>query len=297
MTESWVDRDSGTVFPTAPGVLADRGTGSSDRPSQPWLCRNPVQPARHPRPAALLTPSDPDDCHPVTHSADRHRLGAPLSGRYILASTTASKATLRADIDEFTRDLLDIDYVPSDEISIQSTARGRSFPANLRSVTPEGIDLVMTRFRAAHGLALLPPGPAETRNRPYLRKGPRQDVPPMTPRNLIIRTSHTTALRLAWTGGQQDLPENALDFAALQGMVDDLTMQDGHLMAKSDDARDRLLATSGRTHFARNDDAFIAVCCGVSGAFSAFRLYQCGLPSLARGTTHLKPSKSLLSAV
>jgi hypothetical protein len=122
----------------------------------------------------------------------------------------------------------------------------------------------------------------------------------VTQRGLIIGTSHTAALRLAWKAGQQDLPEIDLDFAALQGSVDDLTVQDGHLMAKSDDARDRLHATSGRTHFALNDYAFIAVCGGVSGAFSAIRLYQqarwCDLPSVASGGTHLKPTESLISA-
>jgi hypothetical protein len=118
----------------------------------------------------------------------------------------------------------------------------------------------------------------------------------VTQRGLIIGTSHTAALRLAWTAGPHDLPGTELDFAALQGSVDDLTVQDGHLQAKTDEARDRLLATSGRTSFALSDYTFIALCGGVSGSFSAIRLYLqarwIGLPSAAKP---LKPTESLLS--
>ena len=122
----------------------------------------------------------------------------------------------------------------------------------------------------------------------------------MTHRGLIIGTSHTAALRLAWTASHQDHPGTQLDFAALQGSVDDLTVQDGNLLAKTDHARDRLLATSGRDRFALCDYTFIALCGGISGSFSAIRLYQqarwYGLPSVSRGTKPLKPTEYLLSA-
>lgn len=121
----------------------------------------------------------------------------------------------------------------------------------------------------------------------------------MTKPGLIIGASHAAALRLAWITWRTDWPKMDLDFAALQGGVGDLQVQDGQLVAQDAATEGRLLATSGQTHFVLADYGFVAVCGGVSGGFSGVRLYNqarcCGLPSVSRGTAMLPATVSLLS--
>ena len=63
--------------------------------------------------------------------------------------------------DEFAATHEDVDYFPSYEIVTNPAARGRFFRPNLREVTPEGVEAVMSCFLAAHGLANQPrPRPA-----------------------------------------------------------------------------------------------------------------------------------------
>ena len=154
MTESWVDAATGTVFPTAPGVLADPAAGHqigfhNFGFAQVLADLHAIRDLLHrynPATRMILTVS------PVP-------LTATASGRHVLTATTASKAVLRAAVDEFARDLPDVDYVPSFEIINHPAARGRFFAANLRSVTQDGVDLVMRHFLAAHLLAPLPLSP------------------------------------------------------------------------------------------------------------------------------------------
>jgi hypothetical protein len=156
MTEAWVDA-TGTVFPTAPGVIAD------PPPGQPITFHNFTYPeilqdltaardllhAFNPNMRLLLSVS------PVP-------LTATASGRHVLAATTGSKATLRAVAADFTAAHPDTDYVPSYEVITHPAARGRFFAPNLRSVTQEGVDLVMAQFLHAHNLAPLPAPPSHT---------------------------------------------------------------------------------------------------------------------------------------
>ena len=148
MTEGWRDA-IGTVYPTAPGVIADPPeavTFHNFTFAEVVADLHAIRALLHhfnPAIKLLLTVS------PVP-------LTATVSGRHVLAATTFSKAILRAAVDEFARDLADVDYVPSYEIINHPAARGRFFAANLRSVTQEGVDLVMGQFLAAHGLRVLP---------------------------------------------------------------------------------------------------------------------------------------------
>ena len=109
----------------------------------------------------------------------------------------------------------------------------------------------------------------------------------MTRTGLIIGASHAAALRLAYGKWRGDWLGMTLEFAALQGSVDDLMVQDGTLVARDDAARAKLQVSSGKTSFALADYGFVAVCGGVSGSFSGIRLYnqaRChALPSVAAG--------------
>ena len=148
MTESWEDSATGTIFPSAPGVLAappaDRSVifrnFSFSEILQDLAAIRQLLQAFNPAMRFLLTVS------PVP-------LTATASGRHVLQATTTSKAILRAALDEFCRDKPDVDYVPSYEVINHPAARGRFFTSNLRSVTPEGVSLVMANFLHAHGLS------------------------------------------------------------------------------------------------------------------------------------------------
>ena len=151
LTETWEDAETGTVFPMAPGVLAAPPPGREVRflnlsIGQVLDDLSAIRKLLHrfnPDMRLLLTVS------PVP-------LTATASGRHVLQASTASKAILRAAAEDFTRAHPDVDYVPSYEIITHPAARGRFFEDNLRSVTAEGVDLVMSAFLAAHGLATLP---------------------------------------------------------------------------------------------------------------------------------------------
>lgn len=160
LTETWEDVATGTIFPSAPGVIADPPAGTDIR-----FCN-------------LTYPDVLDDLSALRKLLHRFNptmkllltvspvpLTATASGRHVLLANTTSKAILRAAADAFSRAHPDVDYMPSYEIITHPAARGRFFSDNLRSVTPEGVDHVMANFLAAHGLTALPtpdrpdPGP------------------------------------------------------------------------------------------------------------------------------------------
>ena len=152
LTEAWVDATTGTVFPTAPGVIADppQGQQVTFRTFTFAECLADLTAAH-----ALLRRFNP--AMRLLLSVSPVPLTATASGAHVLTATTASKATLRAVVADFLRDRPEVDYVPSYEIITNPAARGRFFAPNLRSVTPEGVDLVMAQFLHAHALAPLPP--------------------------------------------------------------------------------------------------------------------------------------------
>lgn len=179
MTEAWVDAATGTVFPSAPGILADPPASAqvvfhnfsfaevlADLTAAFDLLRG-----FNPQMRLLLSVS------PVP-------LTATATSRHVLAATMASKAILRAVVDDFTRDRPEVDYVPSFEIITNPAAKGRFFAANLRSVTQEGVDLVMAQFLQAHGLAPLPAGPE-----------PNHPTPPDDADDLICEEALVEAFR------------------------------------------------------------------------------------------------------
>lgn len=145
LTEGWVHRESGTVYPTAPGTIA----GSYD-PSihvfknftfseilEDFLEFRALVRSVNPAARFLLTVS------PVP-------LTATASGDHVLVATTYSKAVLRAVAGELSSQLDDVDYFPSFEIISSPWSRGFFYESNLRSVSPTGVDAVMRIFFAEH---------------------------------------------------------------------------------------------------------------------------------------------------
>lgn len=156
LTEAWVDRAHGVVFPTAPGVVAGQfdpglhafanfGVAETVADLAAVLARlRAINPALK----VILTVS------PVP-------LTATASGEHVLTATTYSKSVLRAVAGEMAA--LDplVDYFPAYEIITGAPFAGRYYEDNLRHVTRDGVDAAMTVFFTAHdGLAEGRPGAA-----------------------------------------------------------------------------------------------------------------------------------------
>ncbi len=147
LTEAWVDKRDGTVFPTAPGTIA----GSFDpelfefknftfsEVMKDFLRFRQLVLKRNPKARFLVTVS------PVP-------LTATAGNEHVLAATIYSKSVLRAVAGELAQTLEDVDYFPSYEIIAAHSSRGFFYESNLRSVHPAGVENVMRIFFEAHGV-------------------------------------------------------------------------------------------------------------------------------------------------
>lgn len=145
LTETWADRASGAVYPTAPGVIADAPEGADigfvslghdEIVTEVRLCLAHLR-ALNPGIKLLLTVAPGP-------------LVATAGGQHVLVASTAGKAILRAAAETLVRSDDGIDYFPSYEIITNPAAKGTFFAQNLRHPTPKGVSVVMKQFMAAH---------------------------------------------------------------------------------------------------------------------------------------------------
>ncbi len=147
LTETWEDRATGTVYPTAPGVLADAPDGADI--GLLTLGHNAiVDDVRAVQ--AHLRATNPGVKLLLTVAPGP--LVATAAGGHVLVASTACKAILRAAADTLTEADRDIDYFPSYEIITNPAAKGAFFQPNLRNPTPKGVAVVMKQFMAAYGV-------------------------------------------------------------------------------------------------------------------------------------------------
>lgn len=145
LTEAWMDDTAGRVMALAPGVIA------GDYDPERYRFHNftfdelvndleavfAALTAINPKIKLLLTVS------PVP-------LTATASQDHVLAATTYSKSTLRAAAGALSDAYDAIDYFPSYELVTTWAQDIPAFEANLRSVTPQMVDRVMSVFLGAH---------------------------------------------------------------------------------------------------------------------------------------------------
>lgn len=148
LTEAWRSIRDGTVYPLAPGVVAEPSrredfefTNFSYEEVRDDVYRF-VAVMRGVNPAAriLLTVS------PVP-------LTATYTDEHVLVATTYSKSILRAVAGAAAAKHDNVFYFPAYEIITGNFSRGRYFDNNLRTITPEGVAHVMRVFARAYGLA------------------------------------------------------------------------------------------------------------------------------------------------
>ena len=141
LTEAWVDRADGSVYPLAPGVAGgiynpDRiafqnFTAGQTREDLEWSL-NFIR-RRNPGVRVILTVS------PVP-------LNATAVDRHVMVSTAYSKAALRVAAEEVSGSLRQVDYFPSFEIITSPHAGSTYFADDRRSVTEAGVAHVMRTF-------------------------------------------------------------------------------------------------------------------------------------------------------
>ncbi len=141
LTEAWMHREDGAVYPLAPGVAG----GTIDERRHAFInlsVRDIVEDltaafrivtARNSRARFILTVS------PVP-------LVATYENRSVLISTTYSKSALRVACEELAGAHENVAYFPSYEIITGNFSRGAYFAEDLRSVTEAGVAHVMRLF-------------------------------------------------------------------------------------------------------------------------------------------------------
>lgn len=163
LTEAWLNRNSGTVYPTAPGVIAGEYESAwcrfhnftFDEVYRDLVSFFDLAKKAKPDIRFILTVS------PVP-------LTATAAAEHVLSATTYSKSVLRAVAGQLFHERDDVDYVPAYEIITSALSRGRFFESNLRSVRSRGVDAVMRMFFAEHdpgrALDIDPPTAGAPRN-------------------------------------------------------------------------------------------------------------------------------------
>jgi hypothetical protein len=151
LTEAWSRRDSGTVYPTCPGVIAGeyddavygfRNFGFPEIYGDLERVRSILK-ERNPNMRFILTVS------PVP-------LTATASGQHVLVATTYSKSTLRAVCGAMVEAFDDVDYFPSYELVANPFWQPSFFESNKRSVTSDGVESVMRVFFSQHQFGQAP---------------------------------------------------------------------------------------------------------------------------------------------
>jgi len=152
LTEAWRSKETGLVFPLAPGVSGGEFDASihefvnfsfSETISDLMQFIRELR-GVNPLIRVILTVS------PVP-------LAATFESRHVLVSTAASKAILRAAADQASQDLEDVSYFPSYEIITAPSLSDRYFEDDLRSVRSCGVDHVMRVFESTFMRVDTPP--------------------------------------------------------------------------------------------------------------------------------------------
>ncbi len=147
LTEAWVHKGSGTVYPTAPGTIA----GSFNPKMHSFInfqfadlihdfnsCRAVLSVLREGKPIKIILTVSPV---PLTATA---------SGCHVLVANTYSKSVLRAAAAQLTNNSKDIDYFPSYEIVTNPRQQSASYQENFRSIREESVKNVMNHFFSEH---------------------------------------------------------------------------------------------------------------------------------------------------
>lgn len=141
LTEAWIDRDDGAVFPICPGVAG----GVFDESRFAFHNMSVADVTADLREAIRYVRSKNPSCR-IVLTVSPVPLVATAMDRSVLVSTTYSKSVLRVAAEEIAGSDPAIAYFPSYEIITGNFNRGAYFAEDLRSVTEAGVNHVMRLF-------------------------------------------------------------------------------------------------------------------------------------------------------
>ena len=186
LTEGWVSRD-GTVYPMCPGTVC----GQFDDQQHQFVNYSTEEVAEDLRQTFdAIKAINPDARFLLTVSPVP--LTATASQDHVLSATSYSKSVLRAAAGALKSERDDVDYFPSYELIASPAQRGRWFDKNMRTVTSEGVQFVMSHFAAG----LEPSRTEETTRTPELRSAPPSDEL-VCEEVMLNEWSHRTAINPA----------------------------------------------------------------------------------------------------
>jgi hypothetical protein len=146
LTEAWIDKRSGRVYPTAPGTIAGdydpaihafHNFGFNEIHDDFVEFHDLVR-SYNPDIRIILTVS------PVP-------LTATATDDHVLISTTYSKSVLRSVAGALAQEYDNIDYFPSYEMIASPWSKGFFYESNMRAVNSGGVAAVMRIFFEQHG--------------------------------------------------------------------------------------------------------------------------------------------------
>jgi len=145
LTEAWVSRADGAVFPACPGTVS--GTFDPDRHAFHDFSVDEVTEdlVRLVTQARVLNPS-----LKVILTVSPVPLVATATGRHVLVATTLSKSILRVAADNAARSLPDVAYFPAYELVTGPQAPFETYQPDRRNVAECAVAGVMSAFFAAY---------------------------------------------------------------------------------------------------------------------------------------------------
>jgi hypothetical protein len=141
LTECWVSKTDGAVFPICPGVIAGHFTNDKYE-FKNFNVKEIVDDLN----IFMRNLKSINANSKVILTVSPVPLIATASNSHVLTATTYSKSVLRVAAEEISRTFENVDYFPSYEIITGNYAKGTYYDSDLRSITSQGVDHVMNVF-------------------------------------------------------------------------------------------------------------------------------------------------------
>ncbi|MGB3209235.1 MAG: GSCFA domain-containing protein [Desulforhopalus sp.] len=141
LTECWVSRLDGAAYPLAPGVAGGNYSDEKHEFINFGVEETVSDLESFLQKLRLINPGSR-----VILTVSPVPLAATFEPRHVLVSTTYSKSVLRVAAESVSRRFDNVLYFPSYEIITGNYNRGTYFGKDLRSITQEGVDHVMSIF-------------------------------------------------------------------------------------------------------------------------------------------------------
>ncbi|MBB4952788.1 hypothetical protein H4S14_000830 [Agrobacterium vitis] len=145
LTEAWLSKQDGAVFPLCPGTVAGRFDAAQ------YEFKNFSYHEIFDDLATFLTQfRQLNPSVKIIFTVSPVPLTATKSDNHVLVATNYSKSVLRAVSGYLAQELDFVDYFPSYDIITAASVRGMFYDANVRTVNASGVDYVMSHFFKEH---------------------------------------------------------------------------------------------------------------------------------------------------